>query len=457
MDLQLFKTQDGRSLAWEVFLASELGQLYQTIPFQALSAAYQSELPSPKSAAGVKGRFDIAGGIGLQILKHYYGLSDAKLIELLNGNWQLQYFCGLHLKLGEQLKDSGVVSRWRKRLGLAIEQLSGLISIQKILVGAWQGLLRQTQSNLSDATCYESYVRYPTDAKLLWESVDWLWHQLRQISRCLGIKMLRSKYRAIAKAYLSYQKMRRKSHKKTRQIRRRLIRLLQKLLKATPSLIAAWKSQEQGLKATKSPVKSNFYERLSIIKKVAQQQQFHLDYPDRSIPNRIVSLHKAYLRPIVRGKENKRVEFGAKAHVMQVSGLNFLEYISFNAFHEGKRLKKTIWQHRNYFGKCQHFGGDAIYATNANRKYCTQQGIQTCFKPKGRKGKNEKHKRQLRQIIGKERATRLEGSFGNEKNHYLLRKVKARTKVTELAWIFWGMMTANAVAIRKRKKQLSPP
>jgi hypothetical protein len=51
------------------------------------------------------------------------------------------------------------------------------------------------------------------------------------------------------------------------------------------------------------------------------------------------------------------------------------------------------------------------------------------------------------------RATRLEGSFGNEKNHYLLRKVKARTKETEIAWIFFGVHCANAVKIAKARQQ----
>jgi hypothetical protein len=51
----------------------------------------------------------------------------------------------------------------------------------------------------------------------------------------------------------------------------------------------------------------------------------------------------------------------------------------------------------------------------------------------------------MRSILSKERSTRLEGSFGTEKQHYNLQKVKARTKVTEILWIFFGIHTANAV------------
>ena len=54
------------------------------------------------------------------------------------------------------------------------------------------------------------------------------------------------------------------------------------------------------------------------------------------------------------------------------------------------------------------------------------------------------------QEIGKQRATVLEGSFGNEKNHYLLQKVKAANQANEIIWIFFGIMTCNAVQIAKR-------
>ena len=56
----------------------------------------------------------------------------------------------------------------------------------------------------------------------------------------------------------------------------------------------------------------------------------------------------------------------------------------------------------------------------------------------------------MRSALSVIRATVLEGSFGNEKNHYLLGKIKARTQATEIAWIFFGMMTANASIISKR-------
>lgn len=51
----------------------------------------------------------------------------------------------------------------------------------------------------------------------------------------------------------------------------------------------------------------------------------------------------------------------------------------------------------------------------------------------------------LRSELSRERATRLEGSFGTQKQHYSLSKIKARNRKTEILWIFFGIHTANAI------------
>ena len=49
----------------------------------------------------------------------------------------------------------------------------------------------------------------------------------------------------------------------------------------------------------------------------------------------------------------------------------------------------------------------------------TRQSMQRDFKRKGRVSQNEGHRGQLAQMITKERANRLEGSFGTDKKHFL--------------------------------------
>ena len=84
-----------------------------------------------------------------------------------------------------------------------------------------------------------------------------------------------------------------------------------------------------------------------------------------------------YVRPNVRGKGIKSVEFGAKVNNIQIDDISFIEHLSFKAFNEGIRLK----------ARC--LAADSIYANNANRKFCTRYGISTSFVRKGRAAKDE--------------------------------------------------------------------
>ena len=169
-------------------------------------------------------------------------------------------------------------------------------------------------------------------------------------------------------------------------------------------------------------------------------------FEGRKVSDRIVSIERHYVRPIVRGKETKSVEFGAKVNNIQIDGISFIEHLSFKAFNEGIRLKDCIRMQQKLMNvRVRCVAADSIYANNANRKFCTKYGISTSFVRKGRAAKDEPLRKVLRSELSKERATRLEGSFGTQKQHYSLARIKARNRKTEILWIFFGIHTANAV------------
>jgi hypothetical protein len=234
--------------------------------------------------------------------------------------------------------------------------------------------------------------------------------------------------------------MRRKTYKKRTPLTRSLLELLKKINKILDNLEEQYDFE----------MPSNYYKRRAVIKKISNQQSLLFTKGEKP-KNRIVSIDKEYLRPIVRGKEIKSVEFGAKVNKLQIDGINFIQRISFDNFNEGTQFKNTIYKAQGLTKiKVKMVGADAIYATNKNRVFATSNKIQTDFKPKGRPSKHRKQQAQLAKIITKERATRLEGSFGKEKEHYHLKKIKAKTKKTEILWIFFGIHTANCLEIGRR-------
>ena len=188
----------------------------------------------------------------------------------------------------------------------------------------------------------------------------------------------------------------------------------------------------------------DYQNRLSIIRKVLVQEKEMFE--GCKVSDRIVSIDRHYVRPIVRGEETKSVEFGAKANNIQIDGISFIEHISFKAFNEGIRLEDCIHVQQKLMNvRVRCVAGDSIYANNANRRFCTKYGISTSFVRKGRAAKDEPSRRVLRSGLSRERATRLEGSFGTQKQHYSLSRIKARNRKTEILWIFFGIHTANAV------------
>jgi IS5 family transposase len=82
------------------------------------------------------------------------------------------------------------------------------------------------------------------------------------------------------------------------------------------------------------------YHKLLVVCELVRQQTI-LDQSDSiSIPDRIVSLSQAHIRPIVRGKARCNVEFGAKISI-SVTGecFTFLDRLSFDPYNEGEDLK----------------------------------------------------------------------------------------------------------------------
>jgi transposase, IS5 family len=426
----------------DAFFATPLGQLYQSIPFDALV----KQIPAPKKlphGQGCNPWFDLRGGVALQILKSHLRCSDAMLVEHINGNWMMQMFCGMQLRGNQQIKDKDIVGRWRKYIGKHLD----IDKFQIACVQHWKPYMQEVQAGFCDATVYESYITYPTDAKLIWRSCANVFAMLQQVRKTLRLRRSRSKHDKRHQEYLSVAKSKKKSRRKSKKLCKSLLKYLQRLQEQLGELLSKYKG---------AIALSNYqYNRLQTITKVKEQQWQIYFGNQTTVPARIVSLHKPYVRAIIRGKEVKPVEFGVKVNMLQVDGINFIENISFDNFNEGTRLKSTIEMQRRYFGKCHQMGADAIYATNENRSYCTKNNIATSFVAKGKEGKDKEQKSQMRSLLGKVRSTVLEGSFGNEKNHYMMDKIKAKTEQTERVWIFFSLLTSNAKQIAKRMVQRS--
>lgn len=421
----------------ESFKQSELGRIRTQLPLKELAEKLANVFPK-EQPQGKKHLFPPEGEVALMFLKSYTGLSDDGLIELLNGSIHMQLFCGVLIDPQNPIKNGKIVSAIRNRLARCLN----IKDLQEVLYDKWAPMLANKDLCLTDATCYESHLRFPTDVKLLWESCAWLHTLLSKARKELGERKPRNKYADIDRARLVYAKQRKHTHKATQKLRRGLLNLLCKLICQWNNLCRQY--------TTSICLNAEQSKRIAAINEVRRQQQ---DLMKKNVQHRIVSIDRPYLRPIVRGKENQSVEFGAKVNNIQIDGISFIEHHSFEAFNEGFRLKECIDYQEKLTGVAvKRVGADTIYANNKNRKFCTDKGVVTYFVRKGPKPKDEDaNLHTTMRIIGNLRATVMEGSLGNQKLHYGVGRIAARNQFSETLLLFFGIHMANAATLAARE------
>ena len=293
-----FEDLDFYDLFRVTFENSELGRMKRLLPLHEMAVNFGLVSKRHERRRGPKSFFSPEGKVALMFLKNYTQLSAPKLLEQLNGNVHYQIFCDIYINPLRPLTNYKLIDDIASELAdkLRIQQQ------QDILAEAWKPYMKDLDTFYTDATCYESEMRYPTDQKLLWECCE--------------------------KANLTYMKQRKHNKSQQRKLTRRLIKLLAKILEEIRKMMREHDDEDQLTLREKST--------LDIITKVYRQQKNHFNSndPRESIPDRIVSISKPYVRLIVRGKEVKNVEFGAKCNNILIDGISFIEKLSFNAFNE---------------------------------------------------------------------------------------------------------------------------
>jgi IS5 family transposase len=167
------------------------------------------------------------------------------------------------------------------------------------------------------------------------------------------------------------------------------------------------------------------------------------DEKSHTCTDRIVSISQPHVRPIVRGKQGKPVEFGSKLGLSLIDGYMIHETLSWEAYNESKDLQKQAETYKLLLGYYPELiQADKIYATNENRIWCKERNIRLTATPKGRPAK--KTAAQIRKEK-KEYAERnhIEGRIGNAKQSFSLNQIKAKLKETSSTWIAVTIFVMN--------------
>ncbi|EAZ93755.1 putative transposase [Crocosphaera chwakensis CCY0110] len=385
--------------------------------------------------------------LGILIIKEKLGTSDRETIEQIRENPYLQYFIGLNCYQQEPPVEASMLVHFRKRIDVDLvnkinkeivkkekEKLDKEIK-KKDLPQEKGKKLKNRGKLILDATCAPADIKYPTDLGILNQArieteriIDNLYKALRgklrkkpRISRHIA----RKEYLKVAKkGKVSYQERRKAIEKQLKYVKNNLGHI-EDLNQAGASLKNLSKRQQNLLET---------------IKKVYKQQRVMWENKTQSVPQRIVSLTQPHIRPIVRGKAGKPIEFGAKLSVSCVDNYVFLDRISWENLNESCHLKEQVEKYREMFGYYpESVHVDKIYRTRENRNWCKERGIRISGPKLGRPPKNvsEEEKKQARSDESFRNA--IEGKFGQAKSSFSLNLVMTKlpeTSETSIAITF---------------------
>ena len=378
---------------------------------------------------------------GLLIVKHAEKYSDKRTVLEYLENPYVQAFCGEEVFRTGGGIDPSLLSKLRKRLGAEFFE-----KFEREVLGELKasGAIKPGE-HLLDATVFPSDITFPTDAGLLNRCRQWTVDAVRKIETRFEVrKKARTYCRKAQKAYLGFQKRRRKTKREINLMRGKLLRYLRRNVGQLEALLVGYADK---LKAYEREFLKT---RLETVKRVYEQQRELWRTKARSVKGRIVSLHMPHIRPIIRGKAGRDVEFGVKALLSWVDGYCFLDRLAFEAYNEGEHLAGSLEKYKDRFGGYPASStGDGIFGSRGNREHLKEIKVRGGFKALGR-GAAIKENRAWYRERQKKRSSRMEGIIGLGKNRFGLDRVRYRMVGGEEMWARLGLMAMNLTTAMRR-------
>jgi hypothetical protein len=434
-------------------------KLSELVPWDVVERCYAESFAGTGMGAPAKsGRI----AYGALLIKERLGITDEETVEQVMENPYLQYFLGLSELQDKPLFDPSMMVHFRSRFSAEHHQLINSKIISEA-TGCEPKEPVVTQDDpaggdsppnsgklLVDATCVPADIKYPTDLGLLNEArekseavIDQFHSWVTEAAGCAQKKPRTYRQKA-RKGYLAVAKQKKPGAKKIRKAIGQQLNYLKRNL----GHIAKITQSHPGMLGR---LLRYDYKCLLVIHTLYEQQRQMHTQRVHSVADRIVSISQPHVRPIVRGKAGKKVEFGAKISIShQKDGYVSLDTLSWDAYNESSDLPGQIEAYKRRFGYYPaSVHADTIYRTRENRKYCKDLDIRISGKTLGRpkkpttENKSELKAEKLQQRQDEYDRIPVEGKFGNCKRKGTLGRIMAKLSHTSESVIHVGIIALN--------------
>ena len=374
--------------------------------------------------------------VGLLMLKHLNGLSDQAVVDMLKRDLYAQYLCDVSLKEAQKFINASTLTYFRKQIGsdgvkLIEAEVLNTLKKTKMLRG---------RRLVTDTTVMPVNIAYPTDINLLDKIRRKAVEYLKQ-AKNFGAKTYRTYQRTARKVTITYQKIRKHTIKSRRRVQKKLLQFSGRNIE---QLNDAVKTAKESLRPANKNVKEQFIKKTEQFLQTAQQiltQQKQV-FQNKKVTERIVSVHKTHIRPMVRGKYPVSVEFGPKILLNLQGNCLFLEDVAFNNVADSQLLEKSVQGYKERFGKIPtQLAADRGFWSRGNRQLAENLGIKKiAIENKGKSNylKGKPFRERLRRLRCK-----IEAKISLAKRKHGLDRCLYSIAHGEEMWARLGLMTMN--------------
>jgi DNA-directed RNA polymerase subunit E'/Rpb7 len=381
--------------------------------------------------------------IGSLIIKHKMNLSDEQTVMIIQENPYMQFFLGLDEFSPAPLFSPTIFVEWRKKFGnKAFNDFSDvLLRItypEKFINKKGDNAANKGKLKL-DATVADQNITYPNDLGLLNSArektekiIDILYEHVRD-----EMPIKPRTYRKVArKKYLAESKKRQNNPKTLRSCIRYQLNSLDRNILSINEMLD---------KVEVNPLSHNQMKDFWVIQTLNTQQRKMYDEKSNRCADRIVSISQPHVRPIVRGKTGKKVEFGSKLGLVHMDGFVKAETLSWDAYNESADLIPHAEAYKALYGYYPELiQVDKIYGTNKNRRWCKEKKIRMTVAQKGKTKEHSVYEKRKSKKEFNER-NQIEGKIGQAKQGYGLNQIKAKLSDTSNTWIGIVLFITNLV------------
>lgn len=380
--------------------------------------------------------------LGALLIRQELELSDEGTVQTVLENVYTQYFIGLHEFTTKAPFSATSMVYFRKRLTAEVmAEINEMIFVPEKREdgedgnGDSPGKGEENEGTLIvDATCAPADITYPTDVGLQGDAREKLERMVDILHPGSGERRKPRTYRRNGRRdYLKFVKGRKKTKKQVRKALKKQLGYVRRDLGHVDTLLG--QTDDSTL-----PVRYAGY--LAAIRKLYEQQELMYRTKTHQVDNRIVSISQPHVRPIIRGKQNAPVEFGAKVSISLVGGYSFIDKIGWDNYSEAGLLPQVIESYRRRFG---HYPkavlADKLYRNRDNLRYCKERGIRLSGPRLGRPPANVPFDPHERPDSAARNA--VEGKFGEGKTGYGLGRIMARLQETAESVITIAFLCMN--------------